>query len=1012
MQLSPDILPRDGIPVGLAGDLDKVWGRLSASLEQADNLAEMRGVEPPADIYRSLEPLRREQLARVLAISRFAADTLVRHPEWLACLDSSAELDRALPFDAMRQLLEEALDSAEDEAAMHAALRRFRRARMLGIVWRDLTRPEEVDAWHTGAAMSRLAEVCLEAALGWLERFLEARWGQPALRDGNEQRLVVLGMGKLGAGELNLSSDIDLIFAYPEKGETQGGRKSLDHAEYFTRLGQKLIAALDAVTADGFVFRVDMRLRPLGEGGPLVGSFDSLASYYQDQGREWERYAMLKARPVAGDIDAGYELLSSIRPFVFRKYLDFGAIESLRELKAMINREVKRKGMESNIKLGPGGIREVEFVVQAFQLIRGGRDTELQVTSLKTAMQRLPELGLLPQAVVNELLPDYAFLRDLEHVIQALEDRQTQALPSDDSDRLRVAFAMGADDWPGLLAMLEAVRQRVRQHFDAVISDPQEDVEDDVEGADTSRSLETWRQLWRGEADLDEALELLQQAGFEAPETAHKRIAGLADSRQVQSMQRIGFERLDALMPMLLDAVAENPTPDMALERVLPLIESVLRRTAYLALLRENPEALSHLMRLCSASPWIAAQIARYPILLDELLTPDTLYTPADKARLADELLQSLARIPEDDEEAQLEALRVFKHAQVLHVAASDIAGTRHLMKVSDYLTYIAEVVLDAVLAMAWKTLTRKHGYPLGHHGEPLGEAPEFLIVGYGKLGGIELGYGSDLDLVFLHDAAGQGETDGGRPIDNGVFFTRLGQRIIHLLSAVTPAGSLYEVDMRLRPSGNSGLLVSSLTAFADYQRDQAWTWEHQALVRARVVAGHQRLAERFEEIRGEILGRERDQASLRGEVVKMRLKMREHLGSKALGSKAPGARAPTSTAPDLADHPDSFDLKHDPGGMVDIEFLCQYAVLALSHKAPELMRFSDNMRILETLEQAEYLAGDQAEALRQAYLAARAANHSSALTGDAARGDSQRFREHREVVISAWQKWMEPDND
>ncbi|ALM53922.1 bifunctional [glutamate--ammonia ligase]-adenylyl-L-tyrosine phosphorylase/[glutamate--ammonia-ligase] adenylyltransferase [Halomonas huangheensis] len=990
MPSSLETLHCDDIPASLIGDLDKVRERLMASLEQADNLAEMRGMEPPSDVYQALESHRREQLARVLAISSFAGETLVRHPDWLASLDSSGELDRALNADDLRQLLDEALDGAEDEATMHAVLRRFRRARMLGIVWRDLTRPPGVDAWQTGAAMSRLAEVCLEAALSWLEDWLEARWGRPARRDGGDQRLVVLGMGKLGAGELNLSSDIDLIFAYPEKGETEGGRKSLDHAEYFTRLGQKLIAALDAVTNEGFVFRVDMRLRPLGDGGPLVGSFASLASYYQDQGREWERYAMLKARPVAGDLDAGYELLSSIRPFVYRKYLDFGAIESLRELKAMINREVKRKGMESNIKLGPGGIREVEFVVQAFQLIRGGRDTELQVTSLKTALQRLPELGLLPQPVVDELLPDYAFLRDLEHTIQALEDRQTQALPDDDLDRQRVAFALGQHDWIALMERLDEVRERVRRHFDAVISDPEDEAGED---SATSNGLEGWRQLWRGEPEAAEALEILGQAGFEDGDTALKRLTGLSGSRQVQSMQRIGYERLDALMPMLLEAVAESDSPDIALERVLPLIESVLRRTAYLALLRENPDAMGHLMRLCSASPWIAEQIARYPVLLDELLTPDTLYTPADKARLADELRQTLARIPEDDEEAQLEALRVFKHAQLLHVAASDIAGTRHLMKVSDYLTYIAEVVLDAVLVMAWKALTRKHGYPLGEDGEPQGEVPEFLIVGYGKLGGIELGYGSDLDLVFLHDAAGQGETNGARPIDNSVFFTRIGQRIIHLLSAVTPAGSLYEVDMRLRPSGNSGLLVSSLTAFAEYQRDQAWTWEHQALVRARVVAGHERLAERFEDIRREILGRERERKALRTEVVEMRHKMREHLGS--------------TSAQDSAG---SFDLKHDPGGMVDIEFLCQYAVLALAHEAPGLLRFSDNMRILETLEEAEYLSADEAQALRDAYLAARAANHSSALTREPARGDSEAFRDHRDVVIKAWRKWMEPE--
>lgn len=1006
MDLSMDFLPRENIPAPLFGALDKAWGQLLSSIEQSDNLAAMRGVEIPSEVYLALEPHRRIQLAKVLTVSRFAGATLVRHPEWLASLDSSGELDAALAPQALKELLDEGLEAAENEAAMHAVVRRYRRARMLGIVWRDLTRPQGVDAWNTSAAVSRLAEVCVEGVLSWLERHFEPRWGLPApRRDGSEQRLVVLGMGKLGAGELNLSSDIDLIFAYPEKGETTGGRKALDHVEYFTKLGQKLIAALDAVTSEGFVFRVDMRLRPLGDGGPLVGSFASLASYYQDQGREWERYAMLKARPIAGDIDAGYELLSSLRPFVYRKYLDFGAIESLRELKAMINREVKRKGMESNIKLGSGGIREVEFVVQVFQLIRGGCDTELQVTSLKTALQRLAELGLLPQKVVDELMPDYIFLRDLEHAIQALEDRQTQALPTEHLDQERVAFALGMDGWDELQVCLRAVRDRVRRHFDAVISQPEDDIEEEEEHSER----EVWSQLWRGEPNEEEALLLLADGGFEDPDVALKRIRGLSGSRQVQAMQRVAYERLDALMPMLIEAVVASEMPDTALERVLPLIEAVLRRTAYLALLRENPDALGHLMRLCSASPWIAEQIARYPVLLDELLTPDTLYTPADKERLADELRQILARIPEEDEESQLEALRVFKHAQVLHVAASDIAGTRHLMKVSDFLTYIAEVVLDAVLAMAWRTLTRKHGFPIGHDGERAGEVPEFLIVGYGKLGGIELGYGSDLDLVFLHDGASQGETDGPRPIDNSVFFTRLGQRIIHLLSAVTPAGSLYEVDMRLRPSGNSGLLVSSMTAFAEYQREQAWTWEHQALVRARVVSGHERLAQHFESIRKEILGRQRDRDELRKEVVQMRHKMRDHLGSKNTGSKNTGSK---STEENTDGPGATFDLKHDAGGMIDIEFMCQYAVLALSHYTPELLRYSDNMRILEALEETGYLQQEEAVALRQAYLDARAANHRMALTRQPARGDVEAFRHHREAVTATWHKWLESSSE
>lgn len=980
MPLPDDFLPLIDIPEPLKASLGRTHERLAEVLARESSLEDWLG----------LSPGRRGQLARVLAISDFVAETLVRYPEWLLHLDASGELDVAPDAESLRDWLEEGLEAAEDEAAMQAAIRRFRRARMTGIVWRDLTRPAGVDMWSTAAAVSHLAEVCLEGALGWLEGFLAQRWGRPApRRDGSEQRLVVLGMGKLGAGELNLSSDIDLIFAFPEGGETEGGRKALAHQEYFTKLGQRLIGALDAVTADGFAFRVDMRLRPLGDGGPLVGSFNSLSSYYQDQGREWERYAMLKARPVAGDLDAGAELLAGLRPFVYRRYLDFGAIESLRELKGMINREVRRKGMEGNIKLGPGGIREVEFVVQAFQLIRGGRDTELQVTSLKSALERLPALGLLPAAVVEELIPDYVFLRDLEHALQALEDRQTQSLPVDDLDRERVALALDMEDWPALMARLGEVRARVRQHFDAVIADPEEEVQESEEGAAGGISLEQWRALWRGELDEEEVAPLLEEAGFTAPDVASRRLATLRHSRPVQGMQRIGFERLEALMPLLLDAVAESEAPDTALERVLPLIEAVLRRTAYLALLRENPEALSHLMTLCGASPWIAEQLARYPILLDELLTPETLYTPADKARLADELRQALARIPEEDEEAQLEALRVFKHAQILHVAASDVAGTRHLMKVSDYLTYIAEVILEAVLAMAWKHLTRKHGFPELADGGRADRRPAFLIVGYGKLGGIELGYGSDLDLVFIHDGATQGSTDGARPLDNAVFYTRLGQRIIHLLTAVTPAGTLYEVDMRLRPSGNSGLLVTSLAAFGDYQRRDAWTWEHQALVRARVVAGHERLGEAFDVVRAEILGRARDAEALREEVVKMRHKMRDHLGGKSGEGE--------------------FDLKHDPGGMVDIEFLCQYAVLAMGHETPELLRWSDNMRLLETLEVSQRLPARECQRLREAYLALRSAAHRASLTREPARGRSDAFQDHRRVVIEAWQRLLEP---
>lgn len=969
--------------IDIPAALESTWREARVRLDEG--LESSAGDGSILDSWLSLEPTRREELARVVVLSDFALDALAPRPALLPVLLDSGELETAPSRVQIEETLRERLAQAGSEEDLHRALRRFRQARMLGIVWRDLNGAE---MWQTAGKVSELAEVCLDGALGWLETHLAPRWGTPAARaDGTAQRLIVLGMGKLGAGELNLSSDIDLIFAFAEKGTTQGGEREYEHQQYFTKLGQKLIAALDAITADGFVFRVDMRLRPMGDGGPLVGNFNALTGYYQDQGREWERFAMLKARPVAGDLNAGRQLLDLLSPFIYRKYLDFGAIESLREMKAMIHREVKRLGRDDNIKLGRGGIREVEFVVQAFQLIRGGRDTELQIPSLRDAMKQLVSLELLPQPVVDELRGDYEFLRNLEHALQAQQDRQTQQLPSDSENQARLAMAMRVPDWTSLREALHQCRERIRGHFDAVVADP--DDESQTADDESSEGDAVWHQLWHGEMDDAEAERVMAAAGYDLPEGL-RRLKAFRDSRGVQAMQRIGYERLEAVMPMLLQAAADSETPTTALERVLPLIEAVLRRTAYLSLLRENPQVLPSLIRLCAASPWIAEQLARHPILLDELLTPATLYSPADKQRLADELRQTLARIPEDDEEGWLEAMRVFKQTQVLRVAASDIAGGRVLMKVSDYLTAIAEVVLDSVLQMAWRSLTARFGQPKPRDGS---DEAAFLIVGYGKLGGIELGYGSDLDLVFLYDAAPRGATDGAKSIDNLVFFTRLGQRIIHLLSVTTPSGTLYEVDMRLRPSGNAGLLVSSLDAFAEYQRNDAWIWEHQALVRARAVAGDSALGERFEAVRREVLSRERDCGELRREVVRMRLKMREHLGSGGDAREA-----------------GQFHLKQDAGGLVDIEFMNQYAVLALSARTPELLEVTDNMRLMDALAESGTLSEQDARDLQAAYLAYRDASHRASLAKRGSLVSSEGFADHREHILTLWQRWMEPE--
>ncbi|MBE0505834.1 MAG: bifunctional [glutamate--ammonia ligase]-adenylyl-L-tyrosine phosphorylase/[glutamate--ammonia-ligase] adenylyltransferase [Marinospirillum sp.] len=930
-------------------------------------------------------------LTRLLVSSDYATDLLAADSTLLSDLLAQGRLDQPMKLGDYHQWCQSLLQDAEgkppvDEDSLHRRLRRFRRLVMLRLLWRDAQqagRPTGV--WQTSAEISALADVTVEAALSWLEQHYAEAWGLPYPRgttaaqqeSGEVQplRLVVLGMGKLGANELNLSSDIDLIFAFAKQGETLGGRRSFDNQEYFIRLGQKLITALDKSTAEGFVFRVDMRLRPYGDAGALALSFNALLEYYQDQGRDWERYAMIKARVMAGDREAGEQLLSELRPFVYRRYLDFSAIESLRAMKAMINREVRRKNLGDNIKLGSGGIREVEFITQVFQLIRGGRDTELQERSIRKVLPVIAGLGLMPQQAADELLECYAFLRDLEHALQGLADRQTQILPEDETSQQRVAFRCGFDGWQQLVERLNQIRERVRQHFDAVIADPEEQPGDEMDDGLAC--------LWSDELDHQQAEELLQQAGFNQAKQSWNLLNSLHQGRAVASMQQVGRERLDQLMPLLLRAVSETTQPDLALERTLWLIEAVLRRTAYLLLLTENPQALKQLVQMCAVSPWLAEQLAKMPILLDELLSPETLYSPADKSRLQDELRQHLSRIPEDDVEALMEALRYFRHANVLRVAASDIVARRHLMKVSDYLTFIAEVLLEQVLHQSWKDLTRRYGYPVLANGEKAD--PGFIIVGYGKMGGIELGYGSDLDLVFVHDGHPTQGSDGEKSLDSITWYSRLGQRIIHFLSAVTPSGQLYEVDMRLRPSGNSGLLVSSLKAFGEYQQKQAWTWEHQALVRARVICGDAELTARFNQLRAKILGQQRDLQKLQDDVVQMRIKMRDNLGSKKTAA-------------------DEFHIKQDAGGIVDIEFIVQYCVLAYSHAHPALLEFTDNMRILDALAATEVLPASQVEQLQQAYLAYRGAAHHAALEKAGTCVAAEPWAEHRQQVTQIWQ--------
>lgn len=916
-------------------------------------------------------------LLRVWAGSDFVATSCAQTPQLLLDLLDSGDLLADYAAEELAHKLHVVCAQAADEAALGAVLRKLRRREMLRIAWRDLA--GWADLAETSRDLSALASACVDAALARLDVWQRQQWGMPRGADGQPQSLVVLGMGKLGAGELNFSSDIDLIFAYSEEGELRG--RDHTHEEYFIQLGQRLIRAISAPTAEGQVFRIDMRLRPYGDSGPLAMGFQAMEAYYQHQGRDWERYALIKASVVAGDRSAGAALLETLRPFIYRRYLDYGTFAALRDMKRLISRELERKGLADNIKLGPGGIREIEFIGQAFQLIRGGRETDLQERAILTVLARLAARNHLPDYVSRDLSAAYVFLRRLENRLQAFHDDQTHDLPTDTVIQTRIALAMGYADWPALRRSLDKRRHLVQEHFEQVFAAPQA-----TQAADALPSTDL-DAVWRGVLTAAPAASVLTATGLDDAEEALRLLTRLREGFAYRSLSATGREAMDRLLPLLLGAVATTDSPTLTLQRVIGLLEAVAGRSAYLALLVENPMALSQLVQLCAASPWLARQLTRHPILLDELLDPRSLYAPLDRAALRRELHGLMQALPAGDLEQAMEILRWFKQTNVLSVAAADVTGALPLMAVSDHLTEIAETVVAATLELSWEHLQSRHGKPRYRCGTTICDAG-FIIIAYGKLGGMELGYGSDLDLVFLHDGkGGEQRSSGPKSVANAVFFARLGQRIIHILNSHTPSGVLYDVDMRLRPSGDSGMLVTSLDAFAGYQRVEAWTWEHQALVRARVIAGDATLAREFDAIRTEILARPRDPVALRTAVCDMRERMRVELAS------ASGAR---------------FDLKQDRGGIADIEFMVQYGVLAWAGKYPELLAYTDNIRLLEGFAGAGLMPADDARLLADAYRAYRARLHRLTLQEEPVFVAPGEFRDCRAGVTRIWQQTMD----
>ena len=858
-----------------------------------------------------------------------------------------AQLD--IPWNA--SLMQARLDAAliADAAGLQCALRQLRQAVLGQIIVRDLS--GLADLQEVMRICTDLAQVAIRYALRYHSLWLAEIHGMPVAADGSKIELAVIGMGKLGGGELNVSSDIDLIYLYAIEGETAGGRP-ISYHQFFGLLAKKIGLAISEATADGFVFRVDTRLRPWGEAGPMAMSYAALEDYLVVHGREWERYAWIKGRALTGSrLD---ELDAIVRPFVFRKYLDFNALAAMRELHAQIRREVIRHDRIDNIKLGPGGIREIEFIAQVFQLIRGGQVPSLQARATLAVLSLLAGRGLLQAAVVNELRQAYFFLRNLEHRLQYLDDAQTQKLPTRSDDQQRIALSMGCPDYAAFLLALNQQRAAVSRCFEQIFAAPPNQTELPVVGA-----------LWLGLTDEAEAVGQLAELGFAEPQTAYQRLQQVRSSQRYLHLPASNRTRFDRLVPELI-AVAANFAPaDETLARMMDLLETIAGRTSYLALLVEYPATLRQIARICAASPWAAQYLTRNPMLLDELLDPRVLYELPDWNALQAELDGQLLALA-GDTERQMDAVRHFRQRQTFYLLAQDLTGILYLEQLSDYLSALAALILTAILPLAWAGVRNRHR-----------DVPAFAIIGYGKLGGRELGYASDLDMVFLYQDDAP---------DAAEHYARLAQRINTWLSSITAAGMLYETDLRLRPDGASGLLVSSIAAFQEYQSQHAWTWEHQALTRARFVAGDAAVGAMFARIRCEILRQPRDWQQLRQDVLIMRQKM--HDGHP--------------------NHSDLFDLKYDAGGMVDVEFMVQYLVLAHSAVSLELTDNVGNLGLLQRAAALGLINADAAAAGAEAYRQFRRLQHALRLQGvNFARVPMAEVAMHVHAVKALWMQLL-----
>jgi [glutamine synthetase] adenylyltransferase / [glutamine synthetase]-adenylyl-L-tyrosine phosphorylase len=898
-------------------------------------------------------------IERLAVASHYALGQLQRAPEWIERL---ATLER---FELDGAIIEPAAEQRIDLDQVKRALRQYRHRKLVEIIYLDVVAGQPVEA--TLLQLSDLADQLIGCALDIAQRQLSAKHGQPVDASGAAMGLNIIAMGKLGGQELNFSSDIDLICCYESDGELCGYGQ-LSYQEYFSRVVRLLNQLLGEATADGFVYRVDLRLRPWGDSGPVVLSHSALEHYYQLHGREWEQYAMVKARIISGGDASRGALASLLKPFVYRKYLDYRVFDGLATLKSKIDAQAKSRGMRVNLKLGPGGIREIEFFVQAFQILRGGRNHRLQCSSILEAFDALQRYDIVDAGNLRQLHAAYCFLRLLENRLQMFADQQTHDLPDQPAVQLRIAATLNFGDWDSILRQLESYRAEVSSCFNDLFRQHR---------APASGAL--LDEGFTEGSDTDHRWDFIDAAGIAQADEITASLNRFVHSKAWKFMSARARQRFSLLLPGLITTIRQSQQTAVLFDRLLRLFSSIAGRSVYFELLFHNQPLLERLVSLFDRSEWIANEVSQYPMLLENLIQPAE-RDRFDKSLLLQRLQQQLASI-EGDTELELDSLRLFKREQTLVIASAELVQEIDAEQVSHYLCDLAEVVLEAVYQLANRALQQRHGAPeCVVDGER--RVAQLAIIGYGKLGGRELHYQSDLDLIFLHDSSGeQQHTNGAKTVENSVFFARLAQKIISMTSVLTASGKLYEIDSRLRPEGSSGLLVSSTTAYLRYQLEKAWTWEHQALVRARLVAGSDSLQGEFERIRRQVLCLPRDAQQLGRDIVDMRERMYQ-------------AKRPVEG--------ERVDLKHSRGGMVDIEFMVQYWVLARANSIGSDCLYSDNISLLKALFRLELITAAQSQ-LIEIYQGYHRLLHQSVLQNQSAEVDAELIAGHLAHVKNCW---------